>query len=693
MVSLVLHPQVEVFALSASSQTETSQLDITDLLVQDDLFFSYDEVLDWFEELESGELEKKYNPSEVDRIIRLLIFFARAGELPSEHNDGFDLEADLQEFFSEEEKSYRYSYDFYNEGEYEITSAVCYQTTDIVFCKGGVFKKIGRGIKKAGKALKHHKKEVIIGLVVVAAVAVVAVVAAAVIAGTTASAMAVEAAATAGAAAATAASSGGSDHREKQAINSSGPSLESISNEGSTGTPFVLPNFSEERSALKEIIIEERFLQSNNSGLSERENGRILGQVFAHQSLDNLTPYGQFDPTPYGGIQKSEILSDLISDKHEMIDRAFSSDSTQTVSAANLGTDFKESVYQLRGERAFELKHYDQAVFDFGKAIELNPNNHEAYLDRATAYLEMGEYENCLADYQQYTAQKSIPIRSNLDFSIAFAKALPRGVKDSAYQLGSFAYDAVLHPIDTGAEVIHAFATLSTLVYSQEWTTIAETLSPEVYELVTKWDTLSSKEQGDLAGYAFGKYGSDILIPGTSVKLFSSGVKGAKELAAACKALKTVEKTLVLESVAQSSSQIITEAIPSLRTTEYSVAASKEVAAVSSVEVVLSDSARLESLSLKESLGWVLPEKGGAKINGRWYTEHALERMAPRGLIQSGTEMVSRGVPTSVVENAIEFGAKTLGNTEREIVHTFENVRVVTSLDATRIITVIIIGK
>jgi hypothetical protein len=29
--------------------------------------------------------------------------------------------------------------------------------------------------------------------------------------------------------------------------------------------------------------------------------------------------------------------------------------------------------------------------------------------------------------------------------------------------------------------------------------------------------------------------------------------------------------------------------------------------------------------------GWVLPlDGGGASINGRWYTEHALERMAPR---------------------------------------------------------------
>ncbi|MFY7842927.1 MAG: hypothetical protein ACOVOR_02815 [Rhabdochlamydiaceae bacterium] len=74
------------------------------------------------------------------------------------------------------------------------------------------------------------------------------------------------------------------------------------------------------------------------------------------------------------------------------------------------------------------------------------------------------------------------------------------------------------------------------------------------------------------------------------------------------------------------------------------------------------------------------------------YTTHALERMAPRGLIQSGREIISRGVPPSVVENTINFGTKTLGNTPQEIVHVFENVRVVTNLDSTKVITVITTG-
>lgn len=63
--------------------------------------------------------------------------------------------------------------------------------------------------------------------------------------------------------------------------------------------------------------------------------------------------------------------------------------------------------------------------------------------------------------------------------------------------------------------------------------------------------------------------------------------------------------------------------------------------------------------------------------------------MSPCGLIHEGTEMVSRGVPPSVVENSIKFGTKV----SKEIVHIFENVRVVTNPEGTRVITVITSGR
>lgn len=86
---------------------------------------------------------------------------------------------------------------------------------------------------------------------------------------------------------------------------------------------------------------------------------------------------------------------------------------------------------------------------------------------------------------------------------------------------------------------------------------------------------------------------------------------------------------------------------------------------------------------------WPSAAQGRQFINDIEYSIHALERMAPRGLIQNGTEIVSRGIPPSVVENAIKFGIKFPGNTANEIVHVLENVRVVTNGDGSRVITVI----
>jgi hypothetical protein len=86
---------------------------------------------------------------------------------------------------------------------------------------------------------------------------------------------------------------------------------------------------------------------------------------------------------------------------------------------------------------------------------------------------------------------------------------------------------------------------------------------------------------------------------------------------------------------------------------------------------------------------WPVASNGRTFINGIQYTTHALERMQPVGTIVKGTEMVSRGVPVSVVENAINYGTVTSGNTAAEVVRTFENIRVVTNPLGTRVITVI----
>src|SRR5206468_1163455 len=83
-----------------------------------------------------------------------------------------------------------------------------------------------------------------------------------------------------------------------------------------------------------------------------------------------------------------------------------------------------------------------------------------------------------------------------------------------------------------------------------EWKMLAKALAPEVHQLVVEWDTLSSEKRGELAGYAFGKYGADILIPGALAKAVSKGLKCGTEVSAIYKNLRAADQALLLESLA-----------------------------------------------------------------------------------------------------------------------------------------------
>lgn len=95
---------------------------------------------------------------------------------------------------------------------------------------------------------------------------------------------------------------------------------------------------------------------------------------------------------------------------------------------------------------------------------------------------------------------------------------------------------------------------------------------------------------------------------------------------------------------------------------------------------------------VKEMTLWPAASGGRSIINGIEYTAHALERMQPVGTIMKGTASFSRGVPPSVIENAIKYGVVTEGRTAAEVVRTFENVKVITNREGTRVISVIKLG-
>ena len=62
-----------------------------------------------------------------------------------------------------------------------------------------------------------------------------------------------------------------------------------------------------------------------------------------------------------------------------------------------------------RGNAKDELKQYSEAIADYDKAIELDPNFAAAYTNRGTAKAQLKQYSEAIADYD-----KAIELDPNL---------------------------------------------------------------------------------------------------------------------------------------------------------------------------------------------------------------------------------------------------------------------------------------
>lgn len=512
-----------------------------------DPLLSYDDIINFIEKLETSELDDKYSAEELEKITNFLITLARAGVLPDGADEELILENDIEELLHGEDNPYEYSFSFSPDtGEYLIIPAVSTGRDEVIHC--GWIKK---ACKKVKKFIKEHKAEIILGVVVVVAVVAVVVTAGA------------AAPAAAASAAGAAAASSGTDSKDKN--NSEAKHEEGVPSTilpDAKDSPNLKAVLEEQIISFKENISKERFLQPSPYGESTLgEDGKILGSLFAHDSFNKLTR--QFSdhpqlaeelqniglqnhfPTPEGNSGTSLDFG------HQEIDRKFSTDYATLYGNPSKEADFNTLSYQKRGERALSSGYLNQAVHDLGKAIELDPITPLPYLERGVAHFGLGQYDRSIEDYHQFTSQTQKNHSLSMpDFSLGFAKGLPQGIYDSGAGLFLFLSDLIRHPVNTGGQMWDALTLLSNLARSEQWIALSEVLAPEVHQLVKEWDTLPSDVRGELAGYAFGKYGSDIIIPGALAKAVSKGLKGAQELNAVYKGLQNAEKTLLLESVA-----------------------------------------------------------------------------------------------------------------------------------------------
>ena len=139
-------------------------------------------------------------------------------------------------------------------------------------------------------------------------------------------------------------------------------------------------------------------------------------------------------------------------------------------------------------------EYYENALQNLEAAIQLDPDDPDLYLERGVAYFELGDYERSIADYSQFVEKKDEPL-SMTDFTIGFARGLPKGIYASGEGTLFFLSEFITHPVQTSVQVIDSIGQLVTLVKNDEYGVVAESLSPELHQLVTEWETLSSEKK------------------------------------------------------------------------------------------------------------------------------------------------------------------------------------------------------
>lgn len=515
---------------------------------------TYDEIIQMLDDLESGELEKRYSPEQLERVNEYLATLAREGILPNEFDEEADLEEDSYDLLYGEDSGFQLARYLESSSEYMIVPAVLngYSGYNIVQCG-----KISKAWKKTKKFCKKHKKAIIIGAVFFIAAGAVTVAM-----GIATSASVASAASTAAGAAGAASGSGSSKSESSGSSSSTSNSSQTSSNTAPTFQRAMEDQFV----SFKEHLAGENFFQPSGAGqdLSIEETGRVAGSLFAHDSFNYFN--NQIPNYP----QLSEELRSISSHPdfslppgasdnplgfgHDEIDSRFASNCGPMFSDPSKEVNIDALSYQMRGEAARHYGYYGQAVDDFSKVISMNPTDPMPYLQRSGSYFDMGQYDQSFKDFREFTAQvekapEKIPF-STPEFTLGFAKGLPKGVYESGKGIMLFLGDLVTHPIHTSTQMYQALSTLARLARDDEWGVIGEVLSPEIHQLVTQWDTLPSEKRGELAGYAFGKHGVDIAAPGAVAKIASKSAKSARELAAVMKNLRIAEETLVLETAA-----------------------------------------------------------------------------------------------------------------------------------------------
>jgi tetratricopeptide (TPR) repeat protein len=194
-------------------------------------------------------------------------------------------------------------------------------------------------------------------------------------------------------------------------------------------------------------------------------------------------------------------------------------------------SDNASDLFLAQGKCYSDLALYNEAIEALTNAIHANSENREAYLERAAAYFELGDFDNSIQDFLT-SGYRTTPLDSSkLDYAVgffagaysvlkdAFVEFFP-GLLNSAKGLSTAIWSLAISPEQFSEDVWNACSSFIQFISNHPTPEILEAISPKLRTLFYDRDSLTSYEIGEYLGHLISKNGIEFFAAVGAMKAY-----------------------------------------------------------------------------------------------------------------------------------------------------------------------------
>ncbi|MDB6081133.1 MAG: hypothetical protein JWO53_405 [Chlamydiia bacterium] len=277
--------------------------------------------------------------------------------------------------------------------------------------------------------------------------------------------------------------------------------------------------------------------------------------------------------------------------------------------------------YFKYGMEYAQAHEFGLAIDALTVAIELDPTNVDAHIERAACLFEVGEFDAALKDLTPEVREKYLkPVHTesalefNTGFLCGYASGTWTGIKDipesllySVKGISQALWAGVKDPLAVPQNLYDSYVNAIEFIKKQDLKSIAHLLAPEAFELIKDWDTFDSRTRGNKLGFVIGKYGFEIftnLYSGGSQKAFQAVRR--TNIACNLNALTSsgANKAQIIartKIIAQKRNEFLVKSYQFEKLTQANASRAQQAAKLGKVEAQLSSLA-VENLAIKRQM-------------------------------------------------------------------------------------------